>query len=91
MVECHHFGTNPCKKDKMLNNVSNKPARHVPVFISPNAETSDIGGGECDDVGDHRLVGPQVVLYVFGRALDIHRSLLRGLSALRWTDPLGNT
>ena len=65
--------------------------RHVPVFISPDAETGDIGGDECDDVGDHRLVGPQVVLYVFGRALDIHRSLFSGLSALRWTDPLGNT
>ena len=65
--------------------------RHVPVLISPDAETGDIGGDECDDVGDHRLVGPQVVLDVFGRALDIHSSLLSGLSALRWTDPLGNT
>ena len=62
----------------------------MPVFISPDAETHCIGDHKGSDIGDQRFVGPQVVLYVFCRALDTDSALLRGLPALRRTDPFGN-
>ena len=64
----------------------------MPVLIHLPSESGNVDGEEGGDEGDHRLVGPEVVLDVICGALDAAAgALLRGfLQVPRRYEPLGD-